>query len=408
MLSPADFIFNDFSSPPVYYLETQHFPEENASNSTHFTRAFKKPIAKVNNPHFGSGAHAVDLDGVTFSNVLREYLLTSEVNSSGFKLDDIYFPGVRFLSDGVVVFERPPSYQVVDIDNDYRDNIRDQTTTSQYYIPLPWQVYVCTFNPSDMRLVAVRMFFAQSSLTHPDQTVYCPPMFNFYSNGNLCRPFFASIDDIEKYPQTISGVIASAFDWVWNSGFNFDITENIAQFLSSKKFEEFAPWAELSVPKSIEFLRTNPIYGLPRLTHKSYFDALFKCWESVPLDEVSSIVWSNYTNAEFYYIEQSNASQQFLNEYVFENDIILCEYDHDGDDEDYDHSYDDCISEESVRDSHHYQVALSKANFITEKSIATAVAAVTSDPILAQLSQKVPTAISFRKTFANIYEKFLS
>lgn len=404
MLTPTDFIFNDFSSHPVYYLETQHIPDKNAVRITYHNRAYKKPIAKINNPHSANGPEIIDLDNLTFSNVLREYSNRTQVNGIEFTPDNVYFPGVRFLSDGLVVFERPPCYQIIDIDNDYRDNIRTETTTSQYYIPLPWQVYVCTYNPADMRLVGVKMFFAESSLVDVNQTVYCPPMFNFYSNGNLCRPFFASMDDIEKYPQNVSGVIASAFDWVWNSGFNFDITENIAQFLSSQKFEEFAPWAEISAPNSLRFLRDNRIYGLPRLTHKSYFESLFKCWESVPLDQVSSIKWSNYTKAEFYYIEISNASEAFFNQYLFDNDINLCECDCD-DEECYS---DDCYSEEQVRESAEYQYALAKADLISEKSIKSAVDSASDYIIQSKLSQKVPDNLSFTKTFVSIYEKFLS
>ena len=37
---------------------------------------------------------------------------------------------------------------------------------------------------------------------------------------------YESMEDIDGYSKDLSGVIASAYDWIWNSGFNHDLTEN--------------------------------------------------------------------------------------------------------------------------------------------------------------------------------------
>lgn len=403
MLSPVDFIFNDYLEPP-YYLEVQHFVNPDAI----LTNSYLEPVSKIFNPYSTNDEpKAIDLTPTQIAEIYYDYLNSHSSKKNSFVENSPYFPGVRFISSGIVVFERPPTYQIIDIDNDYRESINDETSSSQYYVPIPWQVYVCIYNPEDMRLNSVKMFFAKSYLSDIDQEVFCPPMFNFYSNGSLCRPFFPSMDDIEKYSQDINGVIASAYDWVWNSGFNFDITENIAQFLSSKKFEEFAPWAESKAPKSIQYLRDHTIYGLPRITHRSYIESFFRCWESVPLEEVSSIQWSNYTDAEFYYQEINNLSSNFLYEYISSNNILICE-DYDEDiDEDYEHECEDCMTEDAVRESDDYQQAYLKATLIPSKTIKNAIEQSVKYATSQNLIVKTLNSVQFSRSFINIYQKYL-
>ncbi len=403
MLSPADFIYNDSFEIP-YYVESQYFSKTNG-----FQTFFPDPVNKISNPYpdRDNKFSVLNLNPNEVNTIYQNYFALTNPLQNSFVDGSPYFPGVRFLAPGIVVFERPPTYQIIDLDHDYRDNINDDTNSSQYYIPIPWQVYVCIYNPTDMRLHSVKMFFANSFLSDADQTVYCPPLFNFYSNGNLCRPFFASMEDIEKYPQDINGIIASAYDWVWNSGFNFDITENIAQFLSSKKFEQFEPWAETKAPKSVQFLVDNPIYGLPRLTHKSYFQSLFKCWESVPLDQISNIVWSNYTKAEFYYQEINNVSSDFFYDYISSNGITVCEDDYDEDDEEHEHWCEDCVPSDVVRESLEYQSAYAEATRIPAKSIGFAIQDSVNYAKQNRLIQSSSNIITFQKSFLDIYKKYV-
>jgi hypothetical protein len=63
-----------------------------------------------------------------------------------------------------------------------------------------------------------------------EEPVFLPVLPNFYSNGLLCRPFYASADDINMYSKDISGVIAAAYDSVWNSGWNTDLVDTIIDF----------------------------------------------------------------------------------------------------------------------------------------------------------------------------------
>jgi len=241
--------------------------------------------------------------------------------------EDLYFPGIRHIDNGIVIFERPPAYHVLSISHDYRDSISSSTTQSEYYIPIPWQIYIAHYNPQDMRLFSVKMFFSNSSLSSLEQTVYTPPLLNFYSNGTLCRPFFASIDDIEKYPKTISGVVASAFDWVWNSGFNYDITDSISFFLGHMKgYTQFAPYLGQNSKLDIHYntIKDNGISGFPNNLPKNLVNSFFRVWESVPLEDVSSFTWNYITNTEnFYFIDVNSSLQEMAMQYARENDLQL-------------------------------------------------------------------------------------
>jgi hypothetical protein len=214
---------------------------------------------------------------------------------------------------------------VVSTCNDYRDQITNETSTSEYYLPIPWQVYIAMYNPEDMRLVSVKMFFTSNSLASLDQPIYSPPLYNFYSNGTLCRPFFSSMEDIEKYPKDLSGIIASAYDWIWNSGFNFDITESISFFLHCKKYEQFEKYLNSQTMPNINWLRHHDLYSLPSNLPSQWHSPFFKCWEQVPLSEVSKLSWNTFTETEFYYQHINNLRNNLIDEFCNSYDYIIHE-----------------------------------------------------------------------------------
>lgn len=323
MLSPADFIFND--DPNASYLESEYHsysPHSDLSNR-YGQYKFTQPTNNFRNSY--TGTTVKDFPSTFYDNInfLNSYLNASIPQFPSIDSNSIFFPGVRYLSEGIIVFERPPSYQFVNVDNNYRESINEETLSSDYYIPIPWQVYVCSYDSSTMRLVSVKMFFSNSSLMTSDQTLYCPPLFNFYSNGTLCRPFFPSMDDIDKYPLTISGIIASAFDWIWNSAFNYDLTENISLFTASKKYEQFSPWAEESCLDAYNILKNTKINHFARLSKLSYLNSFFECWSSVPLHQISSLTWCNYSDSEFYSMDWNNCS--YFEQYIEQNNISIHE-----------------------------------------------------------------------------------
>jgi hypothetical protein len=323
MLTPTDFIFNDLSdSEKPNFIECVNPPHD--SNVWH-DRGDKIPKSTIKYKKIiGSTVQAGEHDYSNYLNFLNSYISCQDVSSQ----EDIFFPGVRYLSHGLVVFERPPSYKVINVSQDGKDSIDEDTSQVEYYLPIPWQVYIAMYNPKDMRLTSVRMYFTKTSLFDKNQTVYAPPMFNFFGSGALCRPFFESIDDIEKYPRSISGVMASAYDWVWNSGFNFDITENLAEMIYTNKYEQFEQYLKTDASKvSYQFLKDHPINQIGSSLHRRHSGALLSAWEQVPLEHVSSINWTNYSIADFMFQEfdYTNMRDEFFDQYIQDNNITIAE-----------------------------------------------------------------------------------
>ncbi len=339
MLTPTDFIFNDLlDSEKPNFVECVTSPYSSANcygiNTSEPTSTIKYK------KNLGLATQSGQYDYVNYIKFINSYISCLDYNSE----EDIYFPGVRYLSHGLIVFERPPSHKVIDVSLASKDSIDEETPEADYYLPIPWQVYIAMYNPKDMRLVSVKMYFTKTSLFDKHQIVYTPPIFNFFGNGSLCRPFFENIEDIEKYPKTISGVMASAYDWVWNSGFNFDITENLSEMIYTKKYQQFEQYLQSDASKvSYQFIKDNPLNQIGSTLHKRYSAALLSCWEQVPLEHVSSITWPNYSIADFMFQEFdfSNVRDQYFDQYIEENNITLLD---DYDDDSY-HCEGDCDCE---------------------------------------------------------------
>jgi len=318
MLTPTDFIFNSYENsdkPP--FIECVNPIYGNRSNAPVVSQI------KYNKADF-TPVKSLKANFEDYPKFLLSYLTSLDVSHE----TDIFFPGVRHLANGVVVFERPPTHKVISLSMDYRDSINDETSQAEYYLPIPWQVYIAMYNPIDMRLISVKMYFTKTSLFSKDQIVYAPPIFNFYGNGTLCRPFFGSIEDIEKYPQNIAGVMASAYDWVWNSGFNYDITENIAEMIYTKKYQQFESY--ITSPQAIEsfdYLNTNPLRVIQSNIGRIYASKFFDIWQDISLEDISSITWPNYSHADFFYQEfdHTELRSEYLQQYIQENNIQINE-----------------------------------------------------------------------------------
>lgn len=214
---------------------------------------------------------------------------------------EIMYPGVRYIADNIIVFEMPPTQKHFS----YIEAMREHRITpdaKEHYLPVPWQVYVAVFDQNTMRVSHVAMYFSDSPLSSFGQQLYLPPLLNFYSNGNLCRPTFATMEDYEKYPNTINGVIASSYDWVWNSGFNFDITETMSEFIVSNrwlKLKEFSTLSE-SNKKSVCDTLSSVRYSSNSL-NTGAVSALLTLWESVPITNILQCQWISFSKEEAFF-----------------------------------------------------------------------------------------------------------
>ena len=94
MLSPVDFIFNDYSEPP-YYLEVQHFVNPDAI----YTNSYLEPVSKIFNPYSTNDQpRAIDLTPTQIAEIYYDYLNSHSSKKNSFVENSPYFPGVRFIS----------------------------------------------------------------------------------------------------------------------------------------------------------------------------------------------------------------------------------------------------------------------------------------------------------------------
>lgn len=330
MLSPADFILNENDQDHRIYFQSsfEYFYEPYA-----FTASQEKPVSYSEWKYYDkslSGDLSIE-DTYTF---LAKILFPHEsLSGYNFFKNDLFLPGVRYISPGIVVFERPPMHQVVSYTPDYRDNITTSHSSFDAYLPIPWQVYVASYNPKDMRLISVKMFFANSSLYSETQPLYAPPLLNFYSNGELCRPFFPTTEDIEKYPQNITGIIASAYDWIWNSAYNLDITQNIAEYIYNSRYLQFEDYVKnTEAYDHFKWLQMHRLSNMSDRLNTQYLISFFKCWESIPLEDISNFAWASFSKNQFFYLDQSSSNSHLLQEYLELHEDIIVHEDEFGDD----------------------------------------------------------------------------
>jgi hypothetical protein len=200
-------------------------------------------------------------------------------------VSNIVPPAIKYHSNGIVVFERPPTYQVVQYAIQNVNNLDDNTPIYVYRIPIPWQLYIINYDPSQYLCNSVRMYFMKSSLNSPEQNVYMPPMPNFFTNGMLCRPMYDSMSDIDGYSKDLSGVIASAHDWIWNSGFNHDLTENFYHVIRQKSPTELL--------NNYSNLTDVNGYGYYRGMTPTHVRAILEDWEKIDLNNILDLNWPN-------------------------------------------------------------------------------------------------------------------
>ena len=409
MLTPADFIFNEQSSSQ--YVEFNYTPITLTSDryasysmSEYLLKISDESSTFSSKQNIHNSHNNFESFNITFAeNVIQE--LKSATSSRSLTDDEsLLFPGVRHLSPGIILFERPPCHKVVSTYNNYRDQIDSGTTTSEYYLPIPWQVYIAMYNPDDMRLVSVKMFFTNNSLTSLDQPIYSPPLYNFYSNGTLCRPFFSSMEDIEKYPKDLSGVIASAYDWIWNSGFNFDITESISFFLHSGKYEQFDKY--LDSHRNIEWLRDNHLHSIPSNLPSQWHPPFFKSWEEVPLSEVSKLSWNPFTDTEFYYQHINNVRDNLTYEFCHFNDYVVHE---DGNEEESHGDYcpENCIYLHEIHEMQAYQIFVSKHILSQNRTLTQALDSSVKFLTMNKINIKPSSYVQCKKMFSNILHNSL-
>ena len=226
--------------------------------------------------------------------------------SNPYNTKEVLFPGVRYIGDNIAIFEMPPTKKLISYVEAYRESEHDNSA-KEFYISLPWQVYIATFDAKNMRVQQVQMYFSSSPILSFNHRLYLAPLLNFYSSGVLCRPMFSTMEDYEKYPVNVSGVIASAYDWVWNSGSNFDITEGISEFIVSKCWKKMLEYSTLNpdIKERITISFTNFRSTQVNKMSVTMVSDFYKLWQSVPIENILDCDWMSFCVKESYFAAES-------------------------------------------------------------------------------------------------------
>ena len=234
-------------------------------------------------------------------------------------------PGVLHIDSNIIIFERPPQYQNIQIIPQIVDNIDyDRHELKLYRLPIPWQLYICTYSIYGGRYYpnSLRMYFMNSSMTGSDilsHRIYLPTLPNFYTSGLLSNPMYASMEDVERYENNITGVIQACYDWVWNSGTNLDLTMNIV--------EAYFQLSALKAKGVSTVFDKDSTFSASPINISSYFldfsaiDFFFKLWEQFDLHEVSSLAWPDSSTSDRVVSEMRILGESFLQDFFAENNI---------------------------------------------------------------------------------------
>lgn len=297
------------SSTYVHVLAEQERSAGLFINNNSVNSLYKQDIFNTNNLAKSSE------DSRELLEALTEYILP--ISDSNYYLSDtgIIPPGLLFLNKNFLVFERPPTYQTVFLIPTQVDRINyESDCTLTFRIPIPWQLYIVHYTgnygiENSLQTSAVRMHFMHGPLSSLDQVVYSAPLPNFYGSGDLCRPMFSDMDDLERYPKNISGVMQAAYDWVWNSGTNLDLTDTIANYYIQARYNsENTLFSATSCA-----IRNYPIGSY--YAGSEHVVEMFEAWEKLDLTEVSFLRWTNPSRGIRYINDYQEARQERLGEY---------------------------------------------------------------------------------------------
>lgn len=279
-----NFKYSYIDSPKIVYQEESNYPTITSSSESKTSFSF---------------------EGSDFQFTSEEDILETILFNPPNKSTNLIPPGLKYLYKNLLVYERPPTHKVINCYSEYLDNIQDTSKLYSYYIPIPWQLYIVEFD-DNMRTYGVRMYFMNGPLLSESQNLYLPYIPNFYSNGKLCRPFFSSYEDINRYSQNINGVIESSYDWVWSSNFNLDLTETISAIYSQQ------------TPIEISRSKRDIYYTHFKIPFSTVSET-YKLIENLSLSEISSYVYPNPSLGPSYAHDNENMND------IYELFVEYCE-----------------------------------------------------------------------------------
>lgn len=143
-------------------------------------------------------------------------------------------PVVRWVSPAGrgVLFERPPQEVTINYFGVKQDAIDEQKTNQQYTLQLPWMLYAVLFDPK-FRPAKIRMYAMANSMQGANDHLMMLPLPNIYATGEFCLPLQNQwVTDDAVW--TMADGINAAYDQIWESGFNRDVTDLVTRAYSEK------------------------------------------------------------------------------------------------------------------------------------------------------------------------------
>lgn len=239
-------------------------------------------------------------------------------------------PGVKMIGDNYLIFERPPTFKNIFYVPTTKSSVPDITSDIEdsqkvFRIPIPWQLYFVKFN-NDMYTYEVRMYFMNNSLVSTNQVLCLPPLPNFYTNGMLCSPSMANMEDVDRYSKDISGIMACAYDWVWNSGTNHDLTEAC---LSAPTQMEHSSGIFQNISQEEMNLKFSSRNYNSFAAQPYEVSSLLFYWEKFSLLDVCNMRWPNISGVSQHYSRTTLSDNSRYYDYLVEylTDVVGVEED---------------------------------------------------------------------------------
>lgn len=220
-------------------------------------------------------------------------------------------PGLLYANAQTIIFERPPTTKVVTWTGNMLDEIDNNSEYTSFEIPIPWQVYFVHFTPSEdgANIIShIYMAFAKSQVNSDDQVLYQPPLSNFYTHGKLCTPNYETYAEISEGTETISGIMQNAYNQVWDSKSNNDLTASFISFqrhfatpfcyphdtrnirfrtISDANIFDNTVARNMSESNKAVDTLSNTYY-----TNSTYPYYFYESWSQIPIQEICDLDWA--------------------------------------------------------------------------------------------------------------------
>jgi len=235
-------------------------------------------------------------------------------------------PGLIHVDNQYVIFERPPTYQNIQLIPATLEHIDEKSYKKYIFrLPIPWTVYFVSYSIYNGAYYPYRiaMYFMANSLQGSaldSHRLYLPPLVNFYNNSTLCNPMFDSMDEVTRYENNVSGVINAAYNWIWNTGSNLDLTTNIVECIIQGNQNSYFPSSHPFHINNIG-LSNYAISSHSYYIEFPYIARAFQNWEKISIDQISSISWPNPCTCEQVHHHIHNIGTSMLLDYFRDHDI---------------------------------------------------------------------------------------